>query len=389
MPRWCGCFLGKECFLARLVEKKVTDSMSTEDFYSVVVNSVPLMDVRAPVEFAAGAFPFAVNLPLMDDSERHRVGKCYKQQGRDTAIQLASSLVSGELRAGRIRAWGEFHRRHPQALFYCFRGGMRSRTAQEWLRQESDREVVRLEGGYKAFRRFLLEALDPGKIRAVPVLLGGRTGAGKTVLLQHLRHAIDLEEIANHRGSAFGGHLSPQPTQIDFENRLAYAIIGHGHAGFAHMILEDEGSYIGARYIPLELAAYFKRDSMVLLESDMAERIARTHDEYVVEAQRHYRALHGDQQGVPLWLENIGSRLTRIRKRLGSERLQRVLALLDNAHALQLAEGDSSAHRLWIEVLLREYYDPMYDYQIVKSGRTISFKGEFHEVLAYLQHLEG
>lgn len=361
---------------------------TTADYHGVVTEALPLIDVRAPVEFAAGTFPTAVNLPILDDEDRHMVGLCYKQRGKDAAFELAFKRVSGEVREQRIAAWRDFYHCHPNALLYCFRGGMRSKTAQEWLGQAAGREVVRLQGGYKAFRRFLIDALQPESITAQPVILGGRTGTGKTLLLQHLANSIDLEAIAHHRGSAFGCHLSPQPTQIDFENRLAYSLIQHAHRGHRYIILEDEGSYIGARYIPHELARFFKQDSMVLLECELAERLEITFKEYVIDAQFEYKQMYGPQKGVEQWLEFMRSRMYRIRKRLGGERLARVSRLIDDAHRLQQTTGDVSAHKHWIELLLTEYYDPMYDYQIEKSGRRILFRGSFEEVRNYLAGLE-
>ncbi|MFN2355274.1 MAG: tRNA 2-selenouridine(34) synthase MnmH [Desulfopila sp.] len=366
----------------------MTTAPVTADFYGIVTQDVPLIDVRAPVEFGTGSFPTAVNLPVLDDEDRHCVGVCYKQRGREAAFDLAYNRVGGNLRQQRIAAWMRYHKEHPNAVMYCFRGGMRSTTAQQWFMEVTGAPIVRLQGGYKALRRYLLETLSPDNVRAEPVVLGGRTGVGKTVLLNHLPGSIDLEGLAHHRGSTFGAHLSPQPSQIDFENRLACALIKHRHKGFSHIFLEDEGNYIGGRYIPHELAGYFKRDSMVLLESPLAQRVKLTYEEYVLDAQRDYERMYGREKGVELWLDWMHSRMYRIRKRLGGERLKRVVQLLDDAHGRQCDSGEAGDHRRWIELLLTEYYDPMYDYQIIKSGRTIDFQGGFAEVLEYLQKIE-
>lgn len=366
----------------------MTPHASTNDFYRIVIDNIPLIDVRAPVEFIAGAFPMAFNQPIMDDEDRHLVGICYKQQGREAAFGLAFKRVSGRKKEERVAAWVEYVKQHPDALCYCFRGGMRSQTAQQWYEEETGQKIQRLEGGYKAFRRYLIEQLDPAKIIGTPVILGGRTGVGKTILLHQLANSIDLEAIANHRGSTFGRHLTPQPSQIDFENRLACAILNHGHSGYSYMVLEDEGSYIGTRYIPKELAHYFNRDSMVLLECDLEYRISLTFEEYVSGAQQEYFACYNKENGLGHWYEDICNSIDRIKKRLGGERLKRVLALISAAHKEQLESGDSSLHRGWVKLLLSEYYDPMYDYQIEKSNRTIQFRGNTEEVLQYLRTLE-
>ena len=361
---------------------------TTADFYAIVTENIPLIDVRAPVEFKAGSFPMAVNLPILDDEDRHLVGLCYKQKGKEAAFELAFQRVSGKVREKRIAQWHQFYNEHPNAMLFCFRGGMRSKTAQEWLMAQTGTTVLRLEGGYKAFRRYLLDALAPENIEAQPLILGGRTGTGKTLLLHKLQNSIDLEGLAHHRGSTFGSFLTPQPSQIDFENRLAVALIKHRHQGFKHIILEDEGSYIGARYIPHELAQFFKRDSMVLLECELSKRLEITIKEYVLDAQREYGSEYGTERGLEEWLTFMQNRVYRIRKRLGGERLKRVQQLLEEAYRHQLDHDDLSLHKEWIELLLTEYYDPMYDYQIEKSGRAIVFRGEEKEVLEYLQGIE-
>ena len=107
------------------------------DFRHIFLNDVSMMDVRAPIEFAQGAFPGVVNLPLMNDEERQKVGTCYKQRGQEAAIALGHSLVSGETKNGRIAAWAAFAKAHPHGVLYCFRGGLRSQITQQWLQSEA------------------------------------------------------------------------------------------------------------------------------------------------------------------------------------------------------------------------------------------------------------
>lgn len=124
------------------------------DFRHIFLNDVPMMDVRAPVEFAKGAFPGVLNLPLMNDEERQKVGTCYKQRGQEAAIALGHSLVSGEIKNGRIAAWAAFAKVHPHGVLYCFRGGLRSQITQQWLQSEVGIAYPRVIGGYKAMRTF-------------------------------------------------------------------------------------------------------------------------------------------------------------------------------------------------------------------------------------------
>lgn len=347
---------------------------TTDDFEGIVFGDVPLIDVRAPVEFADGAFPGAVNLPLMDDEERRQVGICYKQKGNAEAVKLGHELVSGEVKAARVAAWVGFLETRPNALLYCFRGGMRSQIVQQWIAEETGKFVQRLEGGYKAFRRYLIDHLDPATLKSTPLVLGGRTGVGKTILLQRLENAVDLEAIANHRGSSFGRFTTPQPTPINFENRLAWAFIKHNAAGFSHMVLEDEGRNVGDRYLPMPLVEHFQKADVVVLERSLEERVQITFEEYVVAAQADYQALYGDEEGLVQWLEQMDNNLFRIRKRLGGLRHQQIRQLLHEGR-----------HREWIEQLLRDYYDPMYDYQLEGKSSNIVFKGGESEVLEYLK----
>ncbi len=356
---------------------------TTSDFRRIVLDDVPLIDVRAPVEFEGGAFPNAVNLPLMNNEERHLVGICYKEKGNAEAVKLGHELVSGKVKKERIDAWAEQLERRPDSLLYCFRGGMRSQIAQQWIAEEVGKTIPRLEGGYKAFRNYLLNQLDPANHPAIPIILGGRTGTGKTILLQQLKNRIDLEAIANHRGSSFGRFTTPQPSPIDFENRLAWALIQHTGAGHRHIILEDEGRNIGDRYLPRPLVEHYRKSDLVILERPMVERVQITFDEYITAAQADYLAAYGEESGTGEWLAYMGNCLDRIRKRLGGLRHQQITQLL---HAAQ-ESGDPERHKEWIKQLLHDYYDPMYDYQLQNKSAHIVFKGNAPEVLGYLHSL--
>ena len=349
---------------------------TTHNFRQIVLDDIPLIDVRAPVEFEGGAFPNAVNLPLMNNEERHLVGICYKKKGNAEAVKLGHELVGGKVKAGRVSAWKEQLERRPDSLLYCFRGGMRSQISQQWIAEKTGRTIPRLEGGYKAFRTYLINQLDPASLTSKPVILGGRTGTGKTILLQHFKNAVDLEAIANHRGSSFGRFTTPQPSPIDFENTLAWAFIKHGAAGYRHMILEDEGRNVGDRYFPKPLVEHFRQADLVVLERSMEERVQITFEEYVTIAQADYRAVYGNEAGFNEWLIYMDNCLDRIRKRLGGLRHQQIKRLLH--------EGD---HKAWIEQLLRDYYDPMYDYQLQNKSHAIIFKGGECEVRKYLEAL--
>jgi tRNA 2-selenouridine synthase len=322
----------------------------------------------------------------MSDEERHLVGIRYKKQGSNEATKLGHELVSGPVKEARVDAWCDFIDRHPDAMLYCFRGGQRSQISQQWL-AEAGREIVRLEGGYKAFRRYLIEETERSSERFSPIVLGGRTGSGKTILLQELDNAIDLEALANHRGSSFGRHISPQPSQIDFENALAYSLIEKLESGFGHLVFEDEGKNIGKDYLPDSFAEHLSQAPLVILETAMRERVEITFEEYVTVAQQRYLET-GFSDPTDAWKQDILQAMARIKKRMGGLRHQRLIELFEGAVDLQLKSGSPDAHKEWVEYLLREYYDPMYDYQIQKRSEQIQLRGDYGEVLDYLRQAE-
>jgi tRNA 2-selenouridine synthase len=148
----------------------------TADYRALFLADAPMADLRAPGEFAHGAFPEAHSLPLMTDEERAEVGTCYKRKGQQAAIELGHRLVSGEIRAARLAQWVDFARRHPDGYLYCFRGGLRSQTVQQWLR-EAGIAYPLVRGGYKAMRRFLLDELERSLSGAEIILISGKTGS--------------------------------------------------------------------------------------------------------------------------------------------------------------------------------------------------------------------
>jgi tRNA 2-selenouridine synthase len=355
-----------------------------DDLQGLFINDVPLLDVRAPVEFAEGAFPTAENHPLIDNDERHQIGITYKEHGQDQAIELGEELVSGELKAQRISQWQSFLHRHPDAVLYCFRGGMRSKTSQRWLLEEAGINCPRVRGGYKAMRRFLIDHIEENSATCRPVVIGGRTGVGKTRLLAHCDAKIDLEDLAHHRGSAFGHHPQPQPTQIDFENSFSIALMKQVINGNHAFAVEDESRNIGSRHIPPVFFSRLETAPLVLLEATDEERVEITLQEYVHDSLASFQCESGDQAGFGGWSTYLQDSLDRIRRRLGGDRHARVRGMLQDALARHADSGDTEGHRAWIAYLLHEYYDGMYEYQLSKKAERIVFSGDQAAVLEYL-----
>ncbi len=355
----------------------------TNDFSTLLLNDTPLIDVRAPIEFKKGSFPAAFNLPLMDDKEREEVGTCYKKEGGKAALELGHRLVSGERKKARIRVWSDFIDKHPDAVLYCFRGGDRSRISQEWL-HEAGIDIPRIKGGYKAFRRFILDELETIDTKCTPVVLGGTTGSGKTILLKKIEQSVDLEGLAKHRGSAFGRQIEPQPAQIDFEHRLARALLKQTQKGAKQIVMEDESRRIGRLEIPRTLFSYLHEAPLVILDVPMHKRVRTIFDEYVSGFQEQFMVRFGKEEGMRSWEEAMLRSFNAISRKLGGERYAKMLSWFDDALKMQRETGSSKGHDLWIEALLREYYDPMYEYQIEQNRERIVFRGDEGEVLDYL-----
>ena len=322
------------------------------------------VDVRAPVEFAKGALPDAINLPILNDAERAAVGTRYRQHGQQAAVALGEELVCGEVRAARIEAWAAFARSHPQCTLYCARGGLRSRIAQAWL-AEAGTSVPRVEGGFKSLRQSCLRAIDEAAASLKLIVVGGRTGSGKTAVLAHAPASIDLERFANHRGSAFGEQPSPQPPPVGFENALAVEMLRLSAPGTT-VALEDESRQIGRLAIPARLYEAMQAAPIVVIEASLDARVENILTEYVLEAPNPH--------------EHLPASFARIRKRLGGTRHQEIGELLTNA----LSQGDPDLHRQWIRRLLTDYYDPMYDYQIAAKQDRIVYRGDANAVAGYL-----
>jgi len=353
----------------------------TEDFKHLFLNDIPLLDVRAPVEFNQGAFPQALNAPLLDDKQRELIGIKYKDAGQDEAINLGAELITPELKDQRLQQWGEFCQQHPKGYLYCFRGGLRSRITQQWL-SENNISYPYVKGGYKALRRYLIEELG-ASIKHVPfVRVAGRTGSGKTHVLLKMQHYLDFEGIAQHKGSAFGRNVyDAQPTPINFENEISIQLLKHreNHPGKT-LYVEDEGRMIGRCVMTDNLhQKMIHSPSIVLLESE-EKRVKNITQDYVDDLWPDYQRVYAEQ-AEEKYAEFVLSSLERIQKRLGLERYNDVKRHMEKGLKRLFEEKNSADFYPAFEILLTKYYDPMYDYQMTKRDGHVIFEGGFDEIV--------
>jgi len=279
------------------------------------------------VDCAHAAAPERSNLPILNDDERARVGVCYKEHGQERAIRLGHRLVKGAVKDERVGAWKSFVKDNPGASLFCWRGGLRSKLAQEWL-GEAGVAISRVEGGFKALRRLCLDALERASEKPA-LILSGRTGCAKTVLLNTLENGVDLEGAARHRGSAFGMWREPQPTPTGFDARLAIQFEQKKDQPF--FVLEDESATIGRLGIPQSVRMQMAKAPVVVLDIDFAERVKNIYEEYVLEPV----TLGEDEADTQ---ERLRASLARVKKRLGLERYSKLDQIMVDAFAEKSAE---------------------------------------------------
>ena len=361
-----------------------TKRVNSADFRTIIRNKTPLMDVRAPIEFEKGAFNQSINYPLMNDEERAAVGLCYKRMGQEAAITLGNKLVSGQSKANRLTQWQKFVQENPQGYLYCFRGGLRSQTVQRWLK-ESGVDYPLLVGGYKALRQFLLNELEQIALHPL-MIIAGNTGSGKTPFLGQCTHSLDLEGAAGHRGSSFGGFVDEQSTQIDFENKLAEQYIIGDFSSGETLVLEDEGRMIGRVHLSESLRDAMALAPLVVIEESLDYRLEHIYQEYIIKMTAQYQSKFGFEQGFVGFSQYLEQGLFKIRKRLGSERYSQLKTIQDIALTKQ-KEGQLYHHLDWLKPLLKEYYDPMYQYQLGLKSERVVFRGNNAQCLAFIQEV--
>lgn len=331
---------------------------SDPDLTALFRARTPLIDVRAPVEYAQGSVPFSVNLPLLTNDERHEIGIAYKTQGQAAAIELGHQLVSGPVRSARVQQWVDYLKSHPSAQVMCFRGGLRSQISSQWI-TEAGIPRTPVSGGYKRMRRFFLSWLTEAPLP--PTLrLGGLTGSGKTTLLRTLPGHLDLEELAGHRGSAFG-YQGPQPSQVRFENELALGLLTHQGT----LIVEDESPVIGERRLPQRFFAHLRSANLVILETPIDQRARTIFEDYVRNRSAEFFLVA----------------TKRLSRRLGGALSKHILETITHAFTQPMTY---ESHGPWIILLLENYYDPSYRRDLERQKEKIVFSGTCDAVKKWL-----
>jgi len=314
----------------------VITRLEIENFIELVERGVPVIDTRSPAEYAQGHLPGSINMPLFNNEERAEIGTLYKQAGKQAAVMRGLEIAGPSLRCFVEQAAG-LSKKGEIALL-CWRGGMRS-GAMAWLYDTAGIDhIYVLNGGYKRFRQSVIQSFEQPFHK---VLVSGKTGTGKTLILYKLEdlgaQVIDLEKLAHHKGSAFGGiGEPPQPTNEHFENRLFMAMRLLDREKLVW--IEDESRHIGRIKLPDAFFNEIRKGKTYFIEVPEEYRICRLVNDYA-------------QSGDNMLAEAIG----RIERKLGG--LQTKLCL----EALAQKKYETVA-----ELLLRHYYDKLYTNLIQK-----------------------
>jgi tRNA 2-selenouridine synthase len=324
-------------------------SVSVEEFVGIYKSKkLPLFDARSTSEYQRGHIPGAQSLPLLDDEARKIIGTVYKQEGREAAVLKGFELIGPEFHQKIIRASELAPEKN--VMVYCWRGGMRSNIL-AWLLQMAGFKVTLLRGGYKTFRHWVI---DQYSLSRNLIVLGGRTGSGKTEMLHMLKasneQVIDLEGIAHHKGSAFGAlGQEPQFMQEHFENTISWVLSNTNSA--EPIWIENESRHIGRNQIPPLLFEQIRTAYKLTVNVSLETRTNRILQEYGI-----------------FDTEILKEKTLDVSRRMGPQHAKEAIQYL--------TDGDI---RNWVEKMLT-YYDKTYEHsglsQENKKSATVDFNWE-------------
>jgi len=300
------------------------------------------IDVRTPKEFNISTIPGAVNIPLFSNEERAIIGIIYKKQGKEKAVKKGFKLVSKTLNQ-MISKFNKY--KNNKIIIFCWRGGMRSKSIMTFLKN-LDFNVKQLEGGYKSYRQYIREQLDNYKIKPKLITIHGLTGTGKTRLINKFRNSIDLEGLAQHRSSLFGVIGLKPTSQKMFESLLFNRL--EELKKEKYIILEGESRKIGNTIMPEFLFRAMKKGIHLKITIDFKERVKNTVKDY------------GN-----LDTQELKETIKKLKKIIGKKKIDLLLEFLEKNKKQKVAE-----------ILLKDYYDPLYKHSINQYKYDKEIKNE-------------
>ena len=310
-----------------------------------IKNFDSIIDVRSPSEFLLDHLPNAINLPVLFDEERALVGETYKQESRFKARKIGAALIAKNT-AKHIEKSLFLNKREWKPLIYCWRGGQRSSAFSTILSEIGWRPTL-LNGGYKNYRSTVSDVMHKKIIKHRFILISGHTGTAKTEIIKILKklklQTIDLEELANHRGSVFGSNLAKQPSQKLFESFLFYKLNALNYK--RPIVLEAESNKIGQIVIPTMVWNAMKKSPRIEIQAPISER--------AIYLTRTYKTLTENTT-------ELNRRLEFLKNQHGSKKIEEWKNYSEEKNFTKLATDLISSH-----------YDPRYKNSLKKSSDLI------------------
>jgi tRNA 2-selenouridine synthase len=286
------------------------------------------IDLRSPKEHTEDTIPGSINIPLFDNQEHEVIGTLYHQKGQKEAIDKGMDFV-----LPKLDRMTDQITKHKEPILFCWRGGMRSQSVCNYLKEKGFKTLL-LKGGYREYRRYVSEEINKVSIPKL-IVLYGLAGAGKTRLIRKLSNAIDLEGFAQHRASLFGGlGLNPRSQKM-FESLLLNSL----KKSNSHIIVEGESKRIGDLHIPQRFYDAMNKGVKIWVDCNKQKRIQNLMEDYGKAPKEELREV-----------------LLHLKKFLSKTVLLRMLHYLDANKYDKLAE-----------ILLDEYYDKKYLHNLTRS----------------------
>lgn len=323
------------------------------------------IDVRAPVEYGEDHIPGAINIPLFDDAERADIGTIYRNRGKYDAVVKGTAYAGAKI-DGIVKEIRELQEKG-SVIIHCFRGGMRSEALVSLL-ASLELRVHKLAGGYKSYRAHVIKSFNDLLISPPLIVLHGLTGTGKTQILNNMENSIDLEGMAGHRSSVFGGIGLVKKTQKMFESRLIHRIDEMKNAEFA--VIEGESRKIGDLHLPPSVFAAITGAPGILITAPMERRVRIILDEYMNTAG----------------MDEILSIVDSLEGRIGKKN---VIMLKDLFRTDKLEE--------FTQFLLEKYYDPLYHhtlkniecFAVIENLDSVAAAGEVEKAVIHHLNMKG
>lgn len=327
--------------------------MNEIDIYQALeMDDAVIVDVRSPGEYEEDHIPGAVSIPLFDDEERALIGTMYKQIGKETAVEKGISITTPKLDEF-YKKFSELSLKYTNIIIYCYRGGMRSQSLTNFI-VSCGIKACRITGGYKAYRKYVIDYLENIPEDFKFVVLHGHTGTGKTQILTELQKkgicCIDLEYLAKNSGSVYGeifyqGH---PPTQKTFESLIVDIM---KNCSSKHIFMESESKKIGKVIIPKSFWNFMLEGDHILVESSLESRVKRIVDDYTK------NELHDD--------EYLKRSTKKLQDTLGASKISMLIDKIDEKDYEYVAR-----------YLIENYYDALYGFSIKKYEYVLTVNSD-------------